>query len=365
MLLAVARRAGAWFALLPLAAGVVLSCNEKRAQRPTRPPASEPAPPRPSAAASGAPRHAAPPEPKIPVRLAADVDRARLERTLRSVARPRPPGSAHWKRVQALCADALTSAGYRVERHAYGTGVNVLGTRPGRDEGAAQVVVSAHYDHIAGCDGADDNASGVAALLEIARVLSETAVERTLVIGCWDEEERGLLGSRAYSERAKARAELVAAAYSLDGVGFASSRPNTQRVPPGFDSLFPEQAARLKQRQFAGDFIAIVANGASRGVLDSLTRHAKDVNLELFGIELSSLQSLLLRDAYRSDHASFWAQGYPAVLLTDTANFRTPGYHCARGPDSVSSIDFEFVRKVAQATALSALELLGPVAAPP
>jgi Zn-dependent M28 family amino/carboxypeptidase len=301
----------------------------------------------------------------VPVRLPAEVDRDRLERTLRSVARPRPPGSAHWKRVQALCADELKHAGYVVERHAYGTGVNVLGTRAGKHEQPAQVVVSAHYDHIRGCDGADDNASGVAALLEVARVLAEARFQRSLVIACWDEEERGLLGSRAYGERAKARGERIDAAYSLDAVGFASSRPNTQRVPAGFESLFPEHAARLKQRQFAGDFIAVIANGASRNVLESLTRHAKDIGLEMFGVELSSLQSLLLSDAYRSDHASFWAQGYPAVLLTDTANFRNPGYHCGRGPDSVTSIDFEFARKVAHATALSALELLGPVAVTP
>ena len=89
------------------------------------------------------------------------------------------------------------------------------------------------------------------------------------------------------------------------------------------------------------------------------------MGLELFAVELTSLHGLLLSDAYRSDHASFWAQGYRAVLLTDTANFRNPGYHCGQGPDSVASIDFEFVRRVAQVTALSALELLGPVAAPP
>ncbi len=361
MLPAFARTLGARLALGALAASAVLSCNEKRTQRPTRPPASEPA----RARESGTAPRATPPAPSAPVRLPADVDRERLERTLRRVARPRPPGSAHWKRVQALCEDELKAAGYSVERHAYGSGVNVLGTRAGKDERAAQIVVSAHYDHIRGCDGADDNASGVAALLEIARVLSGAGFQRTLVIACWDEEERGLLGSRAYSERAKARAEAIDAAYSLDGVGFASSRPNTQRVPAGFDSLFPEHAARLKERQFAGDFIAVISNGASRHVLQSLTRHAKDVRLELFGVELSSLQSLLLADAYRSDHASFWTQGYPAVLLTDTANFRNPGYHCGRGPDSVGSIDFEFVRKVAQATALSALELLGPAAAAP
>lgn len=341
------------------------ACNEKRAQRPTRPPAAEPARPKAKSVVSEPAPRAEPAAPSVPARLSTDIDRARIERTLRSVARPRPPGSAHWKRVQALCEAELKKAGYAVERHDYGTGVNVLGARAGSDASAGHVVVSAHYDHIKGCDGADDNASGVAALLEIARVLSESRFARTLVIACWDEEERGLLGSRAYSERAKARGERVGAAYSLDGIGFASTRPNSQRLPPGFDSLFPEQAARMKERQFAGDFIAVVANGASRTVLDSLTRHAQDVGLELFAIELISLHSLLLSDAYRSDHASFWAQGYPAVLLTDTANFRNPGYHCGQGPDSVASIDFEFVRKVAQVTALSALELLGPVAASP
>ncbi|HMJ11064.1 MAG TPA: M20/M25/M40 family metallo-hydrolase [Polyangiaceae bacterium] len=349
-----------WLLGAALCAVSAPACNEKRANRPVQPPVKSSV----SARSVQAPAVSASAAVRPQVQLPADLDRDRIEKTLRSVARPRPPGSAHWKRVQAACVTALESAGYSVERQEYGSGVNVLGTKAAPNAKPERVVVSAHYDHIPACDGADDNASGVAALLEIARVLGQSRFERTLVVACWDEEERGLLGSRAYAERARARSERVVAAYSLDAIGFASSKPSSQRVPPGFGALFPELNARLEQRKHVGDFIAVVANGASGHVLGSLTRHARSVGLELFGLELASLHTLLLRDAYRSDHASFWAQDYAAVLLTDTANFRNPGYHCGQGPDSVSSIDFDFVRKVAQTTALSALELLGPIEAP-
>ena len=176
----------------------------------------------------------------------------------------------------------------------------MLGVRPGLQKSARRVVVSAHYDHIRGCEGADDNASGVAALLELSRVLAQARFANDLVIAFWDEEERGLLGSRAYSARARSRAEQIVGAYSLDAVGFASKKPRSQRVPAGFDALFPEHKALLEQRQYAADFIAVVGNGAARPLLESVQRQARVAGLPLMSLELSSLQGLLLRDAYRS-----------------------------------------------------------------
>jgi Zn-dependent M28 family amino/carboxypeptidase len=316
---------------------------------------------RPAASAPPAPRQSAETAPAKRLALQEDVREAELRRALPAIAKPRVPGSAQWRRVQGLCADRFEAAGLVVERQAYGTGVNVLGKKAGGARSSERVVVSAHYDHVAGCEGADDNASGVAALFEVVRVLAKARHERTLIAACWDEEERGLLGSRAFSERARAEKQDIVAAFSLDAVGFASTAPGSQRVPVGFDTLFPEQKRLLAARQYAADFIAVIGSAPSRQIIDSLRRHATTVQLPLFAVELSNLQGLLLRDAYRSDHASFWANGYPAVLLTDTANFRNPGYHCENGPDSPKSIDYDFLARVARATALATLELLVPI----
>src|SRR5690606_6446465 len=100
--------------------------------------------------------------------------------------------------VQDLCADRLTELGYEVTLHNYGSGVNVIGRRPGATAPDEIVMVGAHYDHIDDCRGADDNASGVAAALEIARVLATVETQRTTMIACWDQEELGLIGSEAF-----------------------------------------------------------------------------------------------------------------------------------------------------------------------
>src|SRR5205085_2928777 len=132
------------------------------------------------------------------------VDRAGFEADVISIAAPRTPRTPHWQAVQDLCADRFAALGYEVERHAYATGVNVIGVRTGTKLPAERIVVSAHYDSVPNCAGADDNGTGTAATLEVARVLSLQPHDRTLVVACWDEEERGLIGSSAYVARAKA-----------------------------------------------------------------------------------------------------------------------------------------------------------------
>lgn len=150
--------------------------------------------------------------------LSACVDSERYHQDLEDITGARPSGSAHWQEVQDLCATRLSELGFTVERHAYATGVNVMGTLTGSDLASERVMISAHYDSIVGCASADDNASGVAGALEAARVLSKRRYRRTLVIGCWDQEERGpggsTVGSLAYVARSKERNESYAASFS-------------------------------------------------------------------------------------------------------------------------------------------------------
>src|SRR6185436_2760967 len=121
---------------------------------------------------------------------------------LKNIVQPGPSGSSHWQKVQDLCVARLDNIGFKTLRENYGSGVNVVATKPGILKPDEHVLISAHYDSIENCPGADDNATGVAAILQIASALSKFSFERTLVVALWDEEERGLIGSRSYAQTA-------------------------------------------------------------------------------------------------------------------------------------------------------------------
>jgi len=191
----------------------------------------------------------------------------------------RDPGSSHWQEIQDLCADRLTSLGFTVERHAYATGVNVIGVRTGTSDPDHQVMVAAHYDHIPGCAGADDNASGVAGLLEAARVLSMASYPRTLVVACWDQEERGLIGSRAYAARAEAAGEIIDAHFDFEMIGYVSSEPDSQRFPAGFDVLFPDASAEVVANDSRADFVAVIGDPTAEANVDSMESFADRIGL--------------------------------------------------------------------------------------
>lgn len=181
------------------------------------------------------------------------VDPVRFEDDLELVSEQRVPGSDHWQLIQDECADRLTELGYAVARESYGTGVNVVGVRPGADPDEGWVIVGAHYDHIPNCSGADDNGSGLAALFEVARILADIPTARSLVVTCWDEEELGRIGSAAQAQAAVLAGQSIAGVINLDSVGVAHSEPNTQVVPEGFNLLFPEQYGELVANEFRAD----------------------------------------------------------------------------------------------------------------
>ncbi|MEO6603843.1 MAG: M20/M25/M40 family metallo-hydrolase [Polyangiaceae bacterium] len=286
------------------------------------------------------------------VELGRAVDRVRLEKDVKAVTRLRNPGSAGWRQVQALLAKRLVGLGFVLERHDYGTGTNLVGRLGGASK--EQVIASAHYDHLTACAGADDNASGVAAALEAARLLASRSHTKSLVIAFWDEEERGLLGSRAFATRAREHGEAIAVALSFDAVAFASDGERSQGVPPGFERLLPAQAAQLAARSFRGDFIAVVGSTSARALTDRLAVYAPLFGLPLIRVDITPVEAALMPDLFRSDHASFWLSGYPALLLTDTAELRNPNYHCLRGADAPATLDYAFLTRVT-GTAVAAL----------
>jgi hypothetical protein len=324
---------------------------------------SELGPPKPEPAPEPEPSKSAVAIEPAAVAMAERVDPRRYAADLTFVAAERPPGSPHWQAVQDRCAAGLAEAGFTVERHvSEAGGTNVIGTLIGARPELPAIVVGAHYDHIPGCAGADDNGSGVAAVLELARVLGkpEPAWSRTLMIACWDEEELGLLGSRAWVDEAVGKGTKIDLYFNFDAMGYADHTPHSQRLPEGLELIFKTELAALEAREYRADFIVVLADERASAVAERVVAHAERIELPatMLAIPDAMKNEPLLSDLRRSDHASFWAHDIPAVFLSDTAEFRTDTYHCQGRPDTADTVDLEFASAVVRACAGTLSEIL-------
>ena len=299
------------------------------------------------------------------------VDRERYARDVAFIAQPRKKDSDHYGAVQAYCAETFTGLGYDVEYHQYGTGTNIIGVKKGRKLPNQSIIVSAHYDATGDCPGADDNASGVAGVLASARILSATDHDKTLIVACWDEEESRGIGSSAYAARARQNGESIENVYVYEMIGYKSDAPNSQRFSDGFGQLYPEAAKWVADRNYTGDFILIVHDDKARkgGALLSLFAQQKAFPLITAEVPCIDKSAYLYTELQRSDHSTFWDQDYPALMITDTANYRNPHYHCGGWSaamsgedltDSVDTLDMDFAANVvALVTQSAAYELRG------
>jgi Zn-dependent M28 family amino/carboxypeptidase len=215
--------------------------------------------------------------------------------------------------------------------------------RPRQGEELPPLLIGAHYDTMSGSPGADDNASGLVVLLEVASRLRAQPLARPiwLVAFCLEEQDR--LGSQAFASRFRAERRELVGAIILECVGFARSEAGTQQIPPGVPIAVSTQ----------GDFLAIVGNEASRSLVLQLEQEAQLKTLSL----VVPGRGEAMPHTRRSDHASFWDAGYPAVVLTDTANFRNPHYH--RETDTLDTLNFEFLSSVAATVTATAIQIAG------
>lgn len=294
--------------------------------------------------------------------IAACADETRYMESLRGIAHARPSGSTGWQQAQDQIVTELSAAGWTAEREDYGRGVNVVARRAGTTTPMEWIVLSAHYDSVSACDGADDNASGVAGVLEAARVLAGSQYGRGIILAFWDEEEDGLLGSLAFASGWNARGlGAIRYAISLEMIGYSSDAPNSQTLPTGFNFLFPEAAAFVAEDNARGNFIAVVHDAENAIFGNALVDSAWAFGLR--GTTVPAPESLLasgaLADLQRSDHASFWLQRIPAAMVTDTANFRNRNYHCDEGPDAFATINPTFATRTTRSVIEATIGLLG------
>ena len=262
----------------------------------------------------------------------------------RLAATPRGPGTPAHRQAADYIRAHLEAAGFAVDEHACGErgldGVNLL-TRTLPDRAALPLlIVGAHYDSVADSPGADDNASAVAALLELAHWIqprlkaAETSCTRRLQLVAYDLEEYGLVGSLDHSQEIQRVGTTVAAMISLEMLGYTDHRADSQGLPPHLTGLYPS----------VGNFIGVCGNEASRGPLKVMTEALKTIA----GLPVEALavpgNGEMLYEVRLSDHSSFWDRGYQALMITDTSFFRNPHYH--RATDTPDSLDYPFLAKV-------------------
>jgi Zn-dependent M28 family amino/carboxypeptidase len=262
-----------------------------------------------------------------------------------------PDGSPQALTNTAQYLDQRFSAlGFAVSSHDFtraGTTYrNVIATRfsdPGPAK--APLVLAAHYDTVLGSPGADDNASALAVLLDVASQLNGRALPCPLQFIGFCLEEEDLLGSRAYAAHLKASGEWIQGAVVLECVGYARHEAGTQTIPPGVPVPVPT----------TGNFLAVIGNESSRRLVGTVER-AMSPHLPIVPLIVPG-NGEALPDTRRSDHAAFWEAGFPAVMLTDTANFRNPHYH--RPSDTVDTLNLDFMAAVADGVLGAVLMLAG------
>lgn len=211
---------------------------------------------------------------------------------------------------------------------------NLILNLPALDQGeSSPILIGAHYDAVPGTPGADDNATGVAALLELAAIFAAQPLKHPVQLVAFDMEEYGLLGSAAYSAQLRQQQQPLRLMISLEMLGYCTSTPDSQRYPAGLARFYPNQ----------GNFIALIGNLPTIPDLIRLSRSIRTSGvpsewLPTFNKGLNIPQTRL------SDHAPFWDQGYRAMMVTDTAFLRNPHYHQAS--DRIDTLDLDFLSGV-------------------
>lgn len=246
--------------------------------------------------------------------------------------------------------------GYKPERHSFKVDVslivsyrdaaengnfsyeNIVAEIKGAKRPDEIIVIGAHYDSapLDGCRAANDNASGIAAVLELAKMFSGRISDRTLRFAAFPNEEppffqTGSMGSHVYAKECKKRKENIVGMFSLETMGYYSDKPGSQNYPYPLNKIYPDK----------GNFVAFVGNIPSRSLVRKSVRTFR--GKVKFPCEGAALYANIPGIGW-SDHWAFWEMGYPALMVTDTAPFRYPYYHTAS--DNPDKLDYDRMARV-------------------
>ncbi len=237
-------------------------------------------------------------------------------------------------------ASELMSYGYEVSFQPYrfqgNTYKNIYTEIRGKKMPQKILLIGAHYDTVTGTPGADDNASGIAGLLELARLMKNMSFNRTVRFAAFTLEEPPLfrsefMGSYVYAQSIREKGEDLEGMICLEMIGYFSDRPESQLFPLSFFKwMFPSR----------GDFIVLVSNLDSKIFLTRVKKGFKKGS----DLPVESISTIsIIPGIDFSDHRSFWKFGYDALMVTDTAFYRNPNYHGVK--DLPETLDY---RKMAE-----------------
>lgn len=213
---------------------------------------------------------------------------------------------------------------------------NLILNLPSRSQGKGElppILIGAHYDAVPGTPGADDNATGVAALLELARAFAAEPLKYPVRLVGFDMEEYGMLGSSQYAADLQEQGQPLRLMLSLEMLGYRDATPGSQRYPAGLQHFYPNR----------GNFIALIGNLSAIPDLVHLSRNIRQVGTPSEWLPVPA-KGLVVPQTRLSDHSPFWDRGYRAMMVTDTAFMRNPHYHQAS--DTIDTLDLDFLTGV-------------------
>jgi Zn-dependent M28 family amino/carboxypeptidase len=240
------------------------------------------------------------------------------------------------KAAEDYVAREFESLGYPVRRQTFiCQRIEVANVIAGDPDPQGYYLLGAHFDTVAGSPGADDNASGVAVLLEVARLVREAPTPQPWVFVGFTTEEPPVyftpyMGSRVYAKTARKNRENILGMLCLESVGYFQHEPNSQFIP---------LTLKLMGYSTTGNYLGIVGNWSSRPLVQGLERAMKTGCTLPVATLSAPMVGTLVPEARLSDHANFWDEGYQAVMLTDTAFLRNPNYHTAH--DTIDTLDLD------------------------
>ena len=293
-----------------------------------------------------------------------ETDRTRIEAHLYELTKiPRPCHSKELEAARGYVTGFLEEYGWDVRRHDFDVlndvgelnlGENLRGTnlvatrRENFDADRPRLCVGAHLDSRPDTPGADDNASAVAAMLEIARLLPSSwpdGAKLELELVAFDLEENGMLGGREHARLSKESNVDLRGMVSLEMLGYCDHSPGSQSLPRTLRGFYPD----------TGNFIAIIGNQNSTSLIEQF----RDGMVRIEALPVETLQvpenGNGLQATRLSDHSPFWDAGYPALMITDTSFMRNPHYHMPS--DTIETLDMDFLHLVTEAS-VSAVRLL-------
>lgn len=247
-----------------------------------------------------------------------------------------------YQRAEDYISEAFRLAGYAPKllqpRSLEGVTIhNIEAEITGTNQTGEILVLGAHYDSEKDCPGANDNGSGIAALLELARLCAGQPTARTVrFVAFYDEEYFGdrPMGSRLYARYCRLQHDNIVGMFSLETIGYYSDAPHSQHYPLLFHAFHPGYSR-------TGNFVAFIGNTHSRELVDqAVASFRAHSNFPSEGL----VAPWYVGDAGRSDHGSFWKEGYPGLMVTDTAEFRYDYYH--ETEDTPDKLDYDRMARV-------------------